>query len=213
MTSTVDIDGLVAQVSAALDTTSIVEEVAEQILPSDIAEHIDGADIAANIDVDDVADHVTHQIDLGDLAREIDLEDLAENLSAEDIAYHVNESEVASHIEVEAETVAACLSDYQLRQALEGALDYSEFSDQIDYESLGEAVSTDALTTELTSGVAEKIGLHGVKDMLGGLDRQMDQMRDSDLVLHGRLERVETTLAQMRQHWLLRWFIPRMTGA
>ena len=115
-----------ALVNSIVDTRmdDLAQRIAEQTCKADVAAHIDCSDIAAELSVREVAEHIN--IDASDVAENIDMSDLAQHLDidtddlADRVANNLDLSDIARHV-----------------------------ADEVDYETLAEAMNTKALAREI----------------------------------------------------------------
>lgn len=116
----------IALVNSIVDTRmdDLAMRIAEQTCKADVASHIDLSDLACELSVRDIAAEIN--IDASDVAENIDMSDLAQHLDidtddlADRVANNLDLSDIARHV-----------------------------ADEVDYETLAEAVNTKALAREI----------------------------------------------------------------
>lgn len=115
-----------ALVNSIVDTRmdDLALRIAEQTCKADVASHIDLSDLACELRVRDIAAEIN--IDASDVAQNIDMSDLAQHLD-------IDTDEIASNI---ADNIS--MSDIA-----------REVADEVDYETLAEAMNTKALAREI----------------------------------------------------------------
>lgn len=115
-----------ALVNSIVDTRmdDLAMRIAEQTCKADVASHIDLSDLSAELSVREVAEHIN--IDPSDVAESIDMNELAQHLDidtddlADRVANNLDLSDIARHV-----------------------------ADEVDYETLAEAMNTKALAREI----------------------------------------------------------------
>lgn len=115
-----------AIVNSIVDTRmdDLAMRIAEQTCKADVASHIDLSDLSAELSVREVAEHIN--IDPSDVAESIDMNELAQHLDidtddlADRVANNLDLSDIARHV-----------------------------ADEVDYETLAEAMNTKALAREI----------------------------------------------------------------
>lgn len=116
----------IALVNSIVDTRmdDLAQRIAEQTSKADVAYHIDLSDLAGEFNIRHIAGEIN--IDASDVAENIDMSELAQHLDidtddlADRVANNLDLSEIAAHV-----------------------------SDQIDFDSLAEALNTKALAREI----------------------------------------------------------------
>lgn len=115
-----------ALVNSIVDTRmdDLAERIAEQTCKADVASHIDLSDLAGEFNIRHIAGEIN--IDASDVAENIDMSELAQHLDidtddlADRVANNLDLSDIARHV-----------------------------ADEVDYETLAEALNTKALAREI----------------------------------------------------------------
>jgi len=115
-----------ALVNSIVDTRmdDLAMRIAEQTCKADVASHIDPSDLASEFSVREIASEV--------------------NIDASDIAENIDMSDLAQHLDIDPDEIASNACD---------RLDLSDIArhvaDEVDYETLAEAMNTKALAREI----------------------------------------------------------------
>lgn len=115
-----------ALVNSIVDTRmdDLAMRIAEQTCKADVASHIDRSDLASEFSVREIAEHI--------------------NIDASDVAENIDTSELAQHLDIDTDDLADRVANN---------LDLSDIArhvaDEVDYETLAEAVNTKALAREI----------------------------------------------------------------
>jgi len=115
-----------ALVNSIVDTRmdDLAVRIAEQTCKADVASHIDLSDLACELSLRDVAAEI--------------------NIDASDVAEYIDMSDLAQHLDIDPDEIASNACD---------RLDLSDIArhvaDEVDYETLAEAMNTKSLAREI----------------------------------------------------------------